>query len=174
MNRLLLWSTLFLLIIAKTMVLLNIHKLIQMDISEYFLPEILLVIALAIVLVKGTLVKSKLFFLVLAANLVILLSIVLYLWQYAGEMSHAGAIGVIVTYLIHFYRKQIRGLLDYLKLVWVISFYFFTFFYVRKVPILSTTYIVSYFVFIILFAYFVYLNSIKPHNTNSQQVGTTE
>ena len=174
MYKLLLWSILFLLVVTKVIILLNINKVIQLDVSGYFISEILLVIGLVIVILKGTLIKSKTIFLVIAANLIILLSIILFQWQYAGEMSHVGAAAVIFIYLIHFVRKQTRGILDHLKFVWVVSFYFFTFFYLRRVPILSTTYIVSYVIFMALFACFVYLNTIKSFNSNSQQVGSTE
>lgn len=168
MYRFLLWSTFLLLVVTKIITLLTINKVIQLDISGYFISEILLVVALAIVLLKGTLVKSKLFYLAMSANVVILLSILLFQWEFAGAMSHMGAAGVIIVYIIHFIRKQTRDLLGYLKLVWVVSFYFFTFFYMRKVPILSTTYIVSYVIFIALFACFIYSNEVKPIKSNSQ------
>lgn len=63
MYRFLLWSTFLQLVVTKIITLLTINKVIQLDISGYFISEILLVVALAIVLLKGTLVKSKLFLL---------------------------------------------------------------------------------------------------------------
>ncbi len=94
--------------------------------ATYFISYLAAVVLLV---ENGTLIRSKLIYLMAISITCVVVGTVFKIqhWELANETLLAGLCLSLCTYLLHFFRKSNRVMLDYLKLVWVllyIAFYF--------------------------------------------------
>jgi hypothetical protein len=87
--------------------------------------NILIITGIFFLLKNGSFFQSRYFRLVSSGFAVVILGSLFKImhWPFAGPILITGMLIIPVIYLIHYYHKSKKEALDFLKLIWVLSFF---------------------------------------------------
>lgn len=119
------------------------------------------ILALLLIYFAGTLKHTKwpkrLIFIFFAFTLIGILFILEHLPL--GRMIHyLSLLGIAIIYLFHFFKKQKKGALDYVKLLWLLLFNVNAIFRLEHLPFSNLLQQTSLVLFLLMFALFFYDN----------------
>jgi hypothetical protein len=84
-----------------------------------------LLLGFAVLVINGSLLKTKYWLLILAGFILLLvgeLTKILH-WNYSNILLMVGVCVILISYFLRFINKQEKGHLDILKLLWVIAYF---------------------------------------------------
>jgi hypothetical protein len=119
--------------------------------------------AVVLLVVNGTLIRSKLIYLmgISIACIVIGSLFKIQHWYQASEILVFGLCSCLCVYLVHFFRKSNLAMLDYLKLVWVVLYVLFSLDTIFRFYFLSEWIALRDVAFLTMVAYYTYVVTIR-------------
>jgi hypothetical protein len=127
--------------------------------------------AVALLVENGTLIRSKLVYVmgISIACIVIGSLFKIQHWDMAFEILVIGLSTYLCVYLVHFFRKSNRTVLDYLKLIWVILYITFSLDTVLHIYFIKEWIAIRDLAFLTMLAYYTYLFTIKRSISSSTE-----
>lgn len=118
--------------------------------------------AVALLAQNGTLIRSKLIYLMAISIACIGIGSLFKImhWSQATEILVFGLCACLCVYLVHFFRKSNYSLLDYMKLIWVLLFVTFSIDMVLHLYFLREWVAVRDLAFLAMLAYYTYVFTI--------------
>jgi hypothetical protein len=169
--KIIVWTILVLNIIGFTWIVLVQAGLIQTIFAFKTILFFAYLAGIVLMVENGTLIRSKLVYLmgISIACIVIGSLFKVQHWPYASELLFIGLPSGLFIYLVHFLRKANHFLFDYLKLTWVVLYVSFSLDVALQFYFLQEWVSVRDIAFLIMFAHYAYLFTIRKTNPRSSE-----